>query len=117
MSGLAYGLVGGGNQGAAKFWVKIDGSDGAILGDKYNVTSVSRDGAGDYTVTIATDFDSVHWVAMANARTAGAGRDTRVETMATGTIRVLVSAASAGEDATYVCVAGFGEQYWRQATE
>ena len=98
--------------GVAKFWVKFDGSDdnGTILGDSYHVSGVSDDGAGDYTVTISPNFDSVHWIALANARTAGAGRDTRVETMAAATIRVLVSSASAGEDATYVCVAGFGEK-------
>jgi hypothetical protein len=95
--------------GVAKFWVKFDGSDGTVLGDEYNVSGVSHDGAGDYTVTISPIFDSVNWIAMANARTAGAGRDVRVETMAAATIRVLVSATSAGEDATYVCVAGFGK--------
>ena len=97
--------------GVAKFWVKFDGAGGSGAIDvDYNVDSVSDDGAGDYTVTITTDFSGAHWAATANARTAGAGRDVRVETMAAGTLRVLVSATSAGEDATYVCVAGFGDQ-------
>ena len=96
--------------GVAKFWVKFDGADGSgTVNLGHNVTSVSDDGAGDYTVTIATDFSGAHWAATANARTAGAGRDTRLETMAAGTLRVLISATSAGEDATYVCVAGFGD--------
>ena len=96
--------------GVAKFWVKFDGADGSgTVNLGHNVTSVSDDGAGDYTVTIATDFSGAHWAAVACARTAGAARDYRVETMAAGTLRVLVSDGSSAEDSTYECVVGFGD--------
>ena len=94
--------------GVAKFWVKYVGSSGSINLD-YNVDSVSDDGTGDHTVTITTDFSGAHWAAVACARTAGAARDYRVETMAAGTLRVLVSDGSSAEDSTYECVVGFGD--------
>ena len=93
----------------AKFWVKYAGGS-TTINDSYNVASVSYDGTGDHTVTIATDFDSAHWCATIAARTAGAARDYRVETMAEGSLRVLVSDGSSAENSTYECIAGFGTQ-------
>ena len=94
--------------GVAKFWVKYDGAS-AARNAYYNVSAVSDSGTGDHTVTITTDFSGAHWAAVACARTAGAARDYRVETMAAGTLRVLVSDGSSAEDSTYECVVGFGD--------
>jgi G:T-mismatch repair DNA endonuclease (very short patch repair protein) len=53
--------AGGIVQQLAKFWVKAAG-DGSAIRDSYNVTSLTDTGAGQLTVTIATDFGSTSWV-------------------------------------------------------
>jgi len=47
---------------ANKWWAKWEGGS-TTLEASYNVTSVSDDGTGDSTVTIATDFSSTEWMA------------------------------------------------------
>lgn len=47
------------HQSAAKFWGKADAA--GALNASYNVTSVTDDGIGLLTVTIATDFSSANW--------------------------------------------------------
>lgn len=44
---------------AAKFWGKADAA--GTLNASYNVTSITDDGVGLLTVTIATDFSSANW--------------------------------------------------------
>lgn len=46
---------------AAKAWVQITGSTGAILAS-YNVSSVTRNGTGDYTINFSTAFTSANYV-------------------------------------------------------
>ena len=50
--------------GVAKFWVCYNNS--ASIQDSYNMTSISDDGTGASTVTIATDFSNANWVYQAN---------------------------------------------------
>lgn len=45
---------------AAKAWVKFTGSTGAITAS-YNVTSVTRNATGDWTVNFTTAFSSAHY--------------------------------------------------------
>ena len=49
---------------AAKAWVKFAGSSGTIAAS-HNVTSVSRDSAGVYTITWDTDFASANYAVFA----------------------------------------------------
>ena len=93
----------------AKFWVKYAGDD-VTENASYNVASLTHGGTGDNTITIDTDFSSAHWCAALASRTAGVGCDTRVETMATGSLRVLSSDGSSPANTTYECVVGFGDQ-------
>ena len=46
------------NQGRAKVWIHFDGQDTVAIRDSFNVSSITDNGTGDYTIT----FDS----AMAN---------------------------------------------------
>jgi hypothetical protein len=50
------------HQSAAKAWIKCD-ANGAISAS-YNITSITDNGTGDVTVTIATDFSSANYVAI-----------------------------------------------------
>lgn len=57
-------LVGNKSDPAAKCWAKIAG-DGTSILSSYNITSITDTGPGDLTITIATDFSSANWAALA----------------------------------------------------
>ena len=46
--------------GVAKVWIKA-AADGTSISASYNVTSITDDGTGSITVTIATDFSSANY--------------------------------------------------------
>ena len=49
-------------QGLCKVWVRFNGSTFDTSGDDtFNVTSLTDDDVGDYTITIANDFSSVNF--------------------------------------------------------
>jgi len=51
---------------AAKCWAYVTVSAGTpTLVASYNITSITDTGVGDLTITIATDFASANWVALA----------------------------------------------------
>ena len=49
---------------AARAWVNFDGNSGAIRAQA-NITSVSRTGTGQYTITIDTDMPDANYVIIA----------------------------------------------------
>ena len=51
------------NSGLVKAWVNMDGSGTAHIDTSFNMTSITDNGTGVYTLTIATDFGSADWVA------------------------------------------------------
>lgn len=99
---------------AAKVWASITGATGAIQAS-YNVTSVTRNGAGDYTLTFTTNFANTNYaVQVTQEQTAGgqgfsgvvknAGR-------ATSTVRVLIfNSVFAAVDPTSLFVVCHGRQ-------
>lgn len=71
---------------AAKAWGKFAGATGT-LAESYNVTSVVRDSAGDYTVTLATDFATADYV-IALTPSSGSVAILRVASQAAGTFTI-----------------------------
>jgi hypothetical protein len=58
---------------AAKCWAYVTVSAGTpTLQTSYNITSITDSGAGDLTITIATDFSSANWCGGALQETASA---------------------------------------------
>ena len=53
-------------QGLCKVWANIDGTSTAHIDDSFNVTSLTDDGTGDYTITIANDFSSINFVQLSS---------------------------------------------------
>ena len=47
-------------QGSARAWVNFNGTNGAIRGS-YNVSSVTRNGTGDYTVNYTNPMPNVNY--------------------------------------------------------
>ena len=55
-------------QGLCKVWCKFSGDSVSGTGDdSFNVTSLSDDGTGDYTITITNDFSDVNFVFLSNS--------------------------------------------------
>lgn len=101
---------------AAKGWVLVDNA-GTVLAS-YNVTSVTRNGPGDYTVTWATDFSSASYSVVANvvATPSGTAASTLVamvaNALAAGTTRVYIIRMSdfTGADGNALSVVAYGDQ-------
>ena len=91
-----------------KGWIQFSGAGVIAIADSFNVTSITDNGVGDYTVTWDTDFANanysvtfgvnVYHVAFAALPTAQA---TRVNTF---------SNAHAVQDASVVCLHAIGDQ-------
>jgi hypothetical protein len=99
--------------GVAKAWVKCDAA-GAVEAS-HNVTSVTDDGAGLVTVTIATDFSSANYVVVPGVirAAAGGGRSwPAVLTQAAGAFQLenWSEATGAVADPTSWYAACFGDQ-------
>jgi len=50
---------------AAKAWVQFDGAGVVAINASYNVTSITDNGTGDYTVNFTTAFSSINYSAIA----------------------------------------------------
>lgn len=101
--------------GVAKMWAYITVSGGApSLDASHNVTSITDTSAGNVTVTIATDFSSANYCAVANAVTAGgAAHMASVKTgQGAGTLVVRTALSSTGADTDNInlAVVAFGDQ-------
>jgi len=73
---------------AAKAWANFNAS--GTVAASYNITSVTVNGTGDYTVTIATDFSSANYavVAMSGANSGVGPLFCNVVSIAAGTFRI-----------------------------
>lgn len=56
---------------AAKAWVKFNGSGVVAIDASYNVTSITDNGVGDYSVNLTTGFSSLNICAVSTARFGG----------------------------------------------
>jgi hypothetical protein len=102
------------NRGVAKAVVKFAGATGAIAFNS-GVSSVTRNGTGDYTVTFATSFTSVNYAyAISGERDAGhlfAFAGAASGGQAAGSLRIQVfDNSGAAFDAPSVCVTCWGDQ-------
>ena len=95
--------------GAAKAWIKCDAA-GAIQAS-YNVTSITDNGPGDVTVTIATDFTSADYAVLATCLYGGFG-SASVFAQAAGSVQIRHYTTSGGSnqvaDPTNYYIACFG---------
>lgn len=101
--------------GMAKVWAYITVSGGTpSLDASYNVTSITDTSAGNVTVTIATDFSSANYCAIAQAVTAGgAAHMASVKTgQAAGSfvVRTALTSSGADTDNINISVVAFGDQ-------
>lgn len=94
---------------AAKMWIKAE-INGTIAAS-YNVTSISDDGTGAMTVTIATDFSGTEYAIAASVEGAGDQQIRINDSPAAGTISVqVVNNGSAAADPSQYHLVAFGDQ-------
>jgi len=101
--------------GVCKMWAYVTVSGGTpSLDASYNVTSITDTSAGNVTITIATDFSSANYAAVANAVTAGGvAHVASVKTgQAAGSLVVRTYSGSTGTDTDNInlAVVAFGDQ-------
>jgi len=79
-------------EGSAKVWVNFDGTAGSLSPrDSHNVTSLTDNGTGDYTVTIASDMGNTDYCSVGSGQNTSAtslGTVFNSASAATGTLQV-----------------------------
>jgi len=94
--------------GIAKAWLNYNGVTQTINGS-FNVSSVTRNGTGDYTVNFSTAMVNANYSICGNGFNAGNGIILQITSIATGNVRVqLTNASVAGYDSSIVTVSVFG---------
>ncbi|RWO34730.1 MAG: hypothetical protein EOS10_00035 [Mesorhizobium sp.] len=104
----------GSHKGMAKAWVYFDASTGTpVVGGSFNVTSITDNGVGDYTINFTTALANANYSVAGSAYTTSGG----VRTHAIGVsarlttsvrIRVLSAGSDTGVDATDINVMVMG---------
>jgi hypothetical protein len=107
-------------QGSAKAWVNFNGTGTVAIRASYNVSSITRNGTGDYTVNFTNAFANANYAVTASAGPVGTSAGTHIADLTIGgsgsgtaptTTAVRVIAFSiphnSGADALYANVACF----------
>ena len=92
---LAFSTVGQSADAVAKAWVHFDGSGTLEVDDSYNVSSVTDNGTGDYTVNIDTDMANANYCVVTGGNRSGdsnaVGKVKVGATLATGSFKIIGS--------------------------
>ena len=77
--------------GSAKVWADVTGVSTAIINDSLNTSGLTDNGTGDYTIAYANDLLTGNHatVAEVNFTTSGDAQNTRVVSIAAGSVRTL----------------------------
>ncbi len=100
----------------AKAWVNFNGSGVVAINNEFNVSSITDNGTGDYTVNFSTSFSSANYVVSGMSKRADDGSASYVgfytsSPLSTSSARILTyNAAGSLADSNPVCVTFFGDQ-------
>jgi uncharacterized protein (AIM24 family) len=94
---------------ACRAWVNFNGTGTVAIRASGNVSSITDNGTGDYTVNFATAMPDADYSAQGTADIASSGTFVMIESQSAGSIRIRVGTVNvpAGSDRTTVCVAVF----------
>lgn len=103
--------------GAAKAWVNFNGTSTVAIRASFNVTSITDNGTGDYTVNFTNALEDANYVTVATRSDWGNGTSAIVSPKITGVIKSTTqtnvflfynnSGSVAAQDDAYVQVAIF----------
>jgi len=91
-----------------KGWIHFNGTGVIAIQDSFNVTSITDNGTGNYTITWATDFTNDDYACVVSSTSPEASLSS---TPAVGSIAAYtLNSAGAAEDATILCAIATGDQ-------
>jgi hypothetical protein len=100
-----------GMTGIAKAWVQFSGVTTVTINGSFNVSSVTRNSTGDYTVNFTTSMPTANFATVATGQNSAAtanGTIVNIVTRATGSVRVyyvnIVEAARDGAEQSVVVI-------------
>lgn len=96
--------------GVAKAWVNFNGTGTVAIRVNYNVTSVTDNGVGDYTVNFTTPMSSANYVTLGTVGTPSYAPALQIHTTTASSVRFTIYADTAGaQDYSIVNIAVFGD--------
>lgn len=103
------------HQSAAKFWSKFDGTGTPSSITSYNLSSITDNGVGDYTLNFTVSFSSANYCSVGGQQiqTGALYSNVGFASSSTGSINVQcinIDPVNAKSDSTQICVACFGDQ-------
>jgi hypothetical protein len=72
-------------QGVAAAWVNFNGTGTPAIRGSYNVSSITDNGTGDYTLNFTTALSDMNYAVVASAQLNGVSADVTVDTFGTPT--------------------------------
>lgn len=104
--------------GAAKVWIKMNGTGTIAINDSFGVSSIDDLGTGYYRINFSTAFANANYcpsTALASYTLGDSDRryPLHINSVATGNLTVLqgkVANSSEYEDGNFICVVVFGDQ-------
>ena len=86
-------------QGLAKAWFDITGVSTATINDSLNISSMSDNGTGDYSIFYNNDMASVNHstIADVNFTTSGDAQNTRILAIAAASVRTITTTTANGD--------------------
>jgi len=110
---VTYAKIGTTEQGQlCKAWVNFNGTSTVAIRASYNVSSITDNGTGDYTVNFTTAMADANYSAVAQIDTSGGSTATSpalISSLTAGSARLFVRNGTTGAyiDQTIFCVAVF----------
>lgn len=96
-------------QGSAKAWINFNGTGTPAVRASYNVSSITDNGTGDYTINFTNALADTNYAVNYSCSYAGSGSGpmTQTDTYTTSSIRIKVSTTVAFIDPTFNNVSVF----------
>ena len=100
------------HEGIAKGWVNFNGTGTVAIRDSFNVSSITDNGTGDYTVNWGTDFADANYAACITAGSVGGDTfQDRILAQAAGSVQFrTASHTPVAGDATFCYAIGIGDR-------
>ena len=101
--------------GAAKAWVNFDGTGTVAISDSFNVSSITDNAAGNYTVTMTNALGNANFCLVVGGNNYNPGNDSWTihedlnHTRTTTTFRLWTNQVASSFDSARICVAVFGD--------
>jgi hypothetical protein len=95
--------------GLCKAWVNFDGTGTVAIRASYNVSSITDNGTGDYTVNFTTALADANFsiCGMKNNQSSNIGANLKITTFSSTSVRITSFENNTATDCQAVCVAVF----------